>query len=137
MTLSLWSRMRSLFLLEKRVSFSCGNRRSVPGSPLTFITFTAYLDDLSSKLSPTIVSLMETTFPFDHLPPLASNRNEFWICFPASRTPCLSPEEVWSSCGDSEQVSADVFGLTSFLECLLRQLLDLDCCSRSCQSSVA
>ena len=72
------------------------------------------------RSSPTIDPSRGMTFPFSHTPPLLPSEQILDLSSCQHNT--LSHSEILS------KVSSDVFGLASFLERLLRQLLDLDCC---------
>ena len=108
-------------------SHSSGKRRSIPGFPggmvssfLTFVMLT--LMSRVPRSSPTIAPSMEMTFPFSHIPPLLG-----FVFLPVEYL-VLHLKRLRTHSEILSKVSSDVFGLTRFLECLLRQLLDLDGC---------
>ena len=119
------TRQRSRFAPSARILALLAIEDQLPGgmvsSFLTFVTLT--LMSRVPRSSPTIALSMEMTFPFI-LP--CFHWNGSWICLPASKIPCPSPEEAYSE--TLSKVSSDVFGLTCFLKCLLRQLFDLNGC---------
>ena len=122
MTTSSWNRMRIRLALSARVlahlatkdQFQVSRRDGLTLPDLCHVDF----DEPGSKVKSNHCSLQRNDFSLLTIFLLCFRRNESWICLPASRTPCHSPVEVLNSFGNSEQGLADVFELTSFLECL-------------------
>ena len=108
-------------------------RTSIPGFPggmvSSFLTFVVLaLMSRVPRSSPTIAPSMEMTFPFSHIPPLASIGADLGFIFLPVKYLVLRLKRRRTHSEILSKVSSDVFGLTCFLECLLRQLLDLDGC---------
>ena len=111
-------------------SRSSGKRRSIPGfggmvsSFLTFVMLT--LMSRVPRSSPTIAPSMEMTFLF--YSSLASIETDLGFVFLPVKYLVLHLKRLRTHSGILSKVLSDVFELTCFLECLLRQLLDLDGC---------
>ena len=92
---------------------------------LTFVMLT--LMSLDPRSSPTIAPSKEMTFHFSHSSFASVGTNLGFVFLPVKYI-VLHLKRFGAHPEVLSKVSLDVLGLTSLLECLLGQLLNLDCC---------